>query len=470
MHQAALTSAPIHEALLRLQPEQLALHMPGHKQGRGGATQLRQWLPGALPFDVTEIADLDSIQHPSGPLLWAEQLAAALYQVKSTHFTTNGSTAGLIGGLLASVPTGSEVILPRNAHLSILSALVLGDLVPRFVSPAYDQTRPLGITSDQLSDALRRHPGARAVLLVSPSYHGAVADCLPLTQLAHAAGCLVVVDEAHGAHLGFHPELPPSAVHSRADLVVQSAHKTLSALTGGAWVHRVSDRVSAERLRSCLNLVQSTSPSWLILGSLDLARRELATEGPACLQQVIANARLLRQAIVAAGFALGDVPPGTGFLQDPLKIQLQGLHRGVDGPQLAAGLAELGIYPEMASRDGVLLMLGMGDVQLDSALLVRALQAWPAKQPIAWPMWQVPPQPELVMRPREAYFADLCWVELRQAIGRTAARPVYAYPPGVPLVYPGERIDANLVTYALALLGQETDLVGLKGTTIAVVE
>lgn len=470
MQPQPLLKAPVYQALRGLQTEVLPLHMPGHKRGKSGSELLANWLPDALSFDFTEIAELDSIYHPDGPLLEAEQLTAELYAAKATYFTTNGSTAGVIGSLLACAAPGSEAIVPRNAHISILSAIILGDLVPRFTQPTFRGGRPLGITPLQLSEALARYPEARTVVLVTPSYEGAVGETGKLVQLAHAAGCLVVVDEAHGAHLPFHAELPPSAVRSGADLVVQSAHKTLSALTGGAWVHRLTDCLPDERVRSCLNLVQSTSPSWLILGSLDLARLELAEQGHRLLQQVLANAGHLRTALIGTGFTIWDVPPGQGFLQDPLKINLVSSNRGITGPELAGRLAKHGIYPELVRPDGVLFMLGLGDAHTEFQSLLDCLNSIPTGRYSGNQFQSQIPIPGLALRPREAYFAPSQWVPLSQASGRVAARPVYVYPPGIPLVYPGEKIDKDIIAYARANQTLGGDLVGVKGSHVAVVE
>jgi len=461
--------APIYRRLCELRGS-LSLHTPGHKQGQRGSELLADWLPDAVTFDLTEIADLDSIHRPDGPLLQAERLTAELYGVKSTFFTTNGSTAGLIASLLSVTPPGSELLLPRNAHLSVLSAIVLGDLLPRFVQPEYRDGYVLGPRPEELQLALECHSAVRTVLLVSPSYEGVVPDLAQLIATAKAAGCSVVVDEAHGAHLPFHPALPPSGIDHGADLVVQSAHKTLSALTGGAWVHRVTDKLTDDALRSCLNLVQSTSPSWLVLGSLDLARLELARSGEHRLANVLANARLLHEEIREAGWTIWSAPLDLACRQDPLKINLQCRPKGFSGTELAAELQLRNIYPEMVHPDHVLLMLGLGDVQPKYGQLSACLRELPARDSLSSGQAPVPPPARLAIRPREAYFAKSSWTPFAVAAGRVAARPLFLYPPGVPLVYPGELLDADLITHARSILACGGDLVGMKGDLIAVVE
>ncbi len=462
---------PIYQRLYQLRhSEQLSLHTPGHKKGQRGADLLIGWLPDALPFDLTEIGGLDSIQQPDGPLLQAEQLTAELYGTRSCFFTTNGATAGLIGSLLATADPGSEVLLPRNAHLAALSAIILGDLLPRFVQPASYGGQLLGITFGGLAEALDRFPSVQTVLLVSPSYQGVVGELERLLSLATNAGCLTVVDEAHGAHLPFHPELPPSAVSLSADLVVHSAHKTLSALTGGAWVHRVSDRISDERVRSCLNLVQSTSPSWLILGSLDLARQELALSGRGKLGLVLQNAAILRRDLATLGWAAWTFSQGVGFCQDPLKINLLSGPNGYSGADLATRMERCGVYPEMAQPDRVLLMFGLGDVEDRYQSLVECLRALPKRDPLPPVDWLMPPLPELRLRPRTAYFASSQFVELSQAVGRVAARPLYIYPPGIPLVYPGELLSSDVVSVACQVLQSGGRLAGSRERQIPVVK
>ncbi len=469
MQTPAGNEAPIYRRLCELRGS-LSLHTPGHKQGQRGSDLLANWLPDAVTFDLTEIADLDSIQRPDGPLLQAERLAAELYGVKGTFFTTNGATAGLIASLLSLTAPGSELLLPRNAHLSILSAIVLGDLLPRFVQPEYRHGYVLGPDEEQLRLALERHPSVRTVLLVSPSYEGVVPDLAQLIATAKAAGCSVVVDEAHGAHLPFHRTLPPSAIEHGADLVVQSAHKTLSALTGGAWVHRVTDRLTDDAFRSCLNLVQSTSPSWLVLGSLDLARLELARSGECRLSRVLGNARHLRDEIRGVGWPIWSAPNDIGYQQDPLKINLECRSKGFTGPELAAELQLHNIYPEMVHSNGILLMLGLGDVLPKYGQLLTCLRQLPVRNPQSPELVTAPPLARLAIRPREAYFARSRWIEFAGAVGRVAARPLFLYPPGVPLVYPGELFDADLIAYAQSILVRGGDLVGMKGNLIAVVE
>lgn len=468
-----MSFTPIVSALRELAArEEHSLHMPGHKRGLTTGL-LFDWLGSALQYDQTEVGPLDSIHSPDGPIRRSEQLVAALYGVKATYFTTNGSSAGLIASLLASTQPGAEIIVPRNMHKSILAGIILGDLWPHFVKPVSEGGYELGITPASLQAALAAHPQAQAVLLLNPTYEGVTCNLEQLVNLAKAANCRVIVDEAHGAHFAFHPALPKSAVSIRADWVVQSAHKTLPVLTGAAWIHRLTDDYSDEHFRSRLNLVQSTSPSWLLLGSLDLAQEELRLHGYSWLEQAIARAEELVAAIEQNTPSVRWLPPATGdYQQDPLKINLLTTATGRSGYEVARHLGEYGYHVEMAKPHAVLLTLTMADGAMPIEPLVDCLAKLPSLEGGAVPQSPPPPPlPQLCLSPRQAYFASAETVVSKQARGRIAARPVYAYPPGVPLVYPGEVIDENLLAYVEELTSRGGYLTGLQeGAWVVVAE
>jgi arginine decarboxylase len=232
----------------------------------------------------------------------------------------------------------------------------------------------------------------------------------------------------------------------------------------------VTDRISEERVRSCLNLVQSTSPSWLILGSLDLARMELAISGRNKLDLVVRNVDGLRRTMADLGWPIWYPPAGMDFYQDPLKINLVSSRNGYSGAELARALQQNGVYPEMVHQDGVLLMFGLGDVANRYQELIECLYTLPKREPLAETVWDPPPLPEMRLRPRTAYFAHSHSVELGQAVGKIAARPLYIYPPGAPLVYPGELLDSDVVSVARRVLRSGGQLVGCRGGRIMVVK
>jgi arginine decarboxylase len=257
-------------------------YAPGHKRGRGASPQLQNLLGlQALRVDLPELPELDNLFAPEGVIQEAQTLAAEAFGAEQTYFLANGSTCGIEAAILATCGPGDKIIVPRNAHRSVIAGLVLAGAMPVFVEPQYapELGLVLGISADAIASALHRHPDTRAVLVVSPTYHGICSDIAAIAHLAHAHHLPLLVDEAHGAHFGFHPHLPSTALGQGADLVVQSTHKLLGALTQASMLHTQGHRINRSRLQAALQLTQSTSPSYLLLASLDAARHQMATGG-----------------------------------------------------------------------------------------------------------------------------------------------------------------------------------------------
>ncbi|PSN10822.1 lysine decarboxylase, partial [filamentous cyanobacterium CCP5] len=245
-------------------------YAPGHKQGRGAAARLKDlWGEAVFRADLPELPELDNLFAPEGPILEAQELAAAAFGAEQTWFLANGSSGGLEAAILAVCAPGDEIIVPRNAHQSVISGLILAGAKPVFVMPEYDPDWDLvlGVPPEAVAAALANHPQAKAVLLVSPTYHGICSDVGAIAALAHARDIPLLIDEAHGPHFGFHPDLPPSAMASGADLSVQSTHKVLGALPQASMLHMQGPRLDRQRLSRALQLTQSTSPSYLLLAS-----------------------------------------------------------------------------------------------------------------------------------------------------------------------------------------------------------
>ncbi|HEY9761823.1 MAG TPA: aminotransferase class I/II-fold pyridoxal phosphate-dependent enzyme, partial [Trichocoleus sp.] len=272
-------------------------YAPGHKRGQGTPLALKQ-LFGEAVFraDLPELPELDNLFAPTGVIAEAQDLAAEAFGAEQTWFLANGSTCGIEAAVLSTCRPGEKIIVPRNAHQSVVSALILSGAVPVWVQPQYDPDWDLvlGVTPDAIAQALSQHPDSRAVLLVSPTYHGVCSDLTAIAQLTHAQNIPLLVDEAHGPHFAFHPDLPLPALAAGADLVVQSTHKVLSALTQASMLHVQGDRICRQRLQRALQLTQSTSPSYLLLASLDAARQQMALEGFERLEKTLDLVRSVR--------------------------------------------------------------------------------------------------------------------------------------------------------------------------------
>lgn len=412
-------------------------HVPGHKSGRGLPAS---YLQSLIQYDLTELPGLDNLYSPSGPIAQAQELTAQLFGARSTLFTTNGSTAGLIAAVLACCPSGGTVILPRNAHISLLHACVLGDLSPVFLDVEIDPYTeiPLGLTPEQVRIALERNEAA-AVVAVYPTYHGVCGDIRGIGEVCRQAGVRLIVDEAHGTHLFLNPNAPISSLSTEASIVVQSAHKTGFALTGAAWIH-IKDQSLVQSVKDSLRLVQSTSPSYLLLSSLDITRAILEEQGP----------QLMRTALAAAQELASILPiyePPKPFYSDPLRLVINARQLGMSGQYLAAGLLTHGVAVEMFDLYSVMLVLSLADNEESVARLTTAFQQVEHQftgQPLA------PAYPSLgqqVLTPRQAHFSPKKLCKLEKSEGLVAAEAVTTYPPGIPVLWPGQVITSEVLEY-----------------------
>ncbi|NEP19122.1 MAG: aminotransferase class I/II-fold pyridoxal phosphate-dependent enzyme, partial [Leptolyngbya sp. SIO4C1] len=292
--------APLVEALQRCAARpNAAFYTPGHKRGQG-ISALHRAVFGSDIFraDLPELPELDTLFAPEAAIQQAQQLAAEAFGAEHTYFLANGSSCGIEAAILAVCNPGDKLILPRNVHRSAISGLILSGAVPIFVMPDYsDRWQSLGVSAHAIAAALRQHPDAKAVFVVSPTYQGICSDIGAIAALAHQHRLPLLVDEAHGPHFAFHPELPMPALQAGADLVIQSTHKVLAAFTQAAMLHLQGERIDQVRLCQALQLTQSTSPSYLLLASLDAARHQMATAGRALMTQTLSLANQANQSI-----------------------------------------------------------------------------------------------------------------------------------------------------------------------------
>src|SRR5258708_21655860 len=274
-----------------------SFHTPGHKNGQGIDKRLRSYTGrNVYKLDVTVFPEVDSLHDPVGPIKKAQALMAQAYGVKHSFFLVNGSSVGNMAMLMAACHPGDSVILSRNAHKSTLSGVIMSGVWPIWIQPKIDQHLDIIFDSDaaQIEQALHQFPEAKAVFVTSPTYHWVTTDLKKIADICHARGKMLLVDEAHGPHLKFHKDLPISAVEAGADLCVQSTHKILSALSQGSVLHINSDMVEITRVRKILSLLQTTSPNYLILASLDAARRQAFYHGEKMFSRIIRFSAMAR--------------------------------------------------------------------------------------------------------------------------------------------------------------------------------
>jgi arginine decarboxylase len=409
---------------------------PGHKRAPHLADDL-------LRLDLPLSSGADDLHLRSGVLAQAEALAADLWDIAYCRFCVNGSTQGNQALALALGRPGDRVVVSRNLHKSVFAGLVLAGLEPVWVRPDIEPATGLAlrIPPERVANAL---PGACAAFLVEPSFVGVLSDVAAIAKACRDAGVPLVVDQAWGAHLGFHPELPPHALALGADGMVTSAHKTLTAFTQGAYLFARAERLDLVRLGEAFETLHTTSPSAAILASLDRARHLLATRGSELLARASRLAARVREALAAVD-GLVVVPS-----DDPTKLALALAGTGADGLEVETDLFAEGIRLELANRDLLVPLLTMGDTEVSVERLVSALlrsfeqrSGEPRVPGGASAVWSV--GPEVGMSPREAFFAARETVPAARAAGRLAAETVAPYPPGIPAIAPGEVVTAALL-------------------------
>ncbi len=427
-------------------------------------------------MDLTEVPGLDSLAYPCGAIKAAQEKAAAFYGAARTFFLVNGASSGLMAVILATCRPGDEVILPRYAHRSVFNGLILSGARPVYMETEWlsSPAIPLGVPPAVLARTLKAHPRARLLLLVHPTYEGIVPHSRELITLAHDYGLAVLVDAAHGAHFGLDPLLPPSPLDLGGDYVVQSTHKTMGALTQAAMLH-LRHAGEGDTIAAALNLLQTTSPSYLLLASLDVARLLAEERGRRDWGRAVAGALRLREKLVAAGIpCLGpaDVMSPAAAGLDVTRLLLPAEPFGACGPEVAGFLRRAGQEIELAVPDYILLIINPGDGEAKIESLLEALLALrrgsgllPAasgERGGAWPgPWPV--YPRQVLTPREAWLAPRREIPLKEAEGRICAELIAPCPPGLALAVPGEALEGEVVARLLSLRGPDGKVLVVDG-------
>ncbi len=456
------------------------LHVPGHKGGAAAAPALVDAFGArALSLDIPALTEgVDAGPEPT-PFQQAQELAAQAWGAARSWFLINGASQGNHAACLALAQSGTEVVVQRNVHSSTIDGLIVSGLRPAFVSPELDPDLGIahGLTPAALDAALAAHPGATGAMVVSPTYFGAVADVRGLAEVAHSREVPLIVDEAWGAHLAFSPELPDHALACGADLVVSSTHKIIGSFTQSAMLHLGAGEMLDEHVVDrAISLLESTSPSSLLLGSLDAARSYAAVRGAELLAETLQSLRNARLAIrEIPGLDVLDerlaTRPGV-HAYDPLRVVVDVRGTGATGYQVARLLHDGDMILELAGENVVVGVFGMGETASDNAArLVSALEQAVTQLPggdggaereFAPP----PPWGPLEMTPREAFLGAQEVVPVGQAVGRIAAESLAAYPPGIPNVLPGERLTAETWQYVQTILAHGGSLRGASDRTL----
>ncbi|WP_433959616.1 aminotransferase class I/II-fold pyridoxal phosphate-dependent enzyme [Cytobacillus horneckiae] len=448
---------PLVEQLINyINKKPVSFHVPGHKSGRllSGREEVDQYFQSFLPLDLTELSGLDDLHSPEGAIEEAETLLAEFHRVKKSFFLVNGSTVGNLAMIYAALSKDDTVLVQRNCHKSIMNGISLVGAHPVFITPEYDYEWRVagGVTLELVEEAISQYPDTKALILTYPNYYGMVYPLEEIIKLCHKHGIVVLVDEAHGAHFAAGDMFPDSALQFNADIVVQSAHKTLPAMTMGAYLHINSELIPAEKIQLYLNMLQSSSPSYPIMASLDIARYYLANYTNQ--DQINLNKQIKRfkdQLDLIEGIHVLKYNQSIG---DPLKVTIHA--SSLSGFELQKLLEDKGIYTELADPANVLFILPLLKAKTEYPFekAIHALKAIMETIPIAkkaksQAVHQFPRISKLITIEGNP---PLRQVTLDEAVGNVCGQVVLPYPPGIPLLYPGEIITKEHIDVLKNLL------------------
>ena len=448
--------APIYEAMVKLRKKRIVpFDVPGHKRGRGNPELVELLGEKCVGIDVNSMKPLDNLGHPISIIRDAEELAADAFGASHAFLMIGGTTSSVQTMILSTCKAGDKIILPRNVHKSAINALVLCGAIPIYIEMSVDPKIgiALGLENERVGQAIKNHPDAKAILINNPTYYGICSDLKGLTEMAHEAGMMVLVDEAHGAHLHFTDKLPISAMDAGADMAAVSMHKSGGSLTQSSLL-LIGEQMNPEYVRQIINLTQSTSASYLLMASLDISRRNLALRGKESFEKVIELSEYARREINAIGgyYAyskeLIDGVSVCDFDVTKLSVYTQGI--GLTGIEVYDLLRdEYDIQIEFGDIGNILAYISIGDRIQDIERLVGALAdikrlySRDGKDLIAGEYIQ----PELVLSPQEAFYSERKSLSLDESVGQVCGEFVMCYPPGIPILAPGERITREIVDY-----------------------
>lgn len=448
--------APIYEALERFGKMRVVpFDVPGHKRGRGNPELARLLGEKCVSMDVNSMKPLDNLCHPISVIRDAEILAARAFGAAHAFLMVGGTTSAVQSMVLSVAKRGEKIILPRNVHRSVMGAMVLCGAVPVYVNPECDDRLgiPLGMSVEAVRQAVRENPDAKAILVNNPTYYGICSDLKAIVEIAHSNGMLCLADEAHGTHFYFSEELPVSAMAAGADMAAVSMHKSGGSLTQSSLL-LTGPAMQEGHVRQIINLTQTTSGSYLLLSSLDISRRNLALRGEEAFKRVAELARYARREINDIGgyyaYSRELINGDSVYDFDETKLSVNTLDVGLAGIEVYDLLRdEYDIQIEFGDLGNILAYLSIGDRPREVERLVSALAEIRRRyeRDPAGMMKQEYIDPEVAVSPQEAFYADKESLPIMETDGRICSEFVMCYPPGIPILAPGERITKDILNY-----------------------
>lgn len=450
----------------------LRFHMPGHK-GKQENMGFSSYLPG---IDITEIDGSDNLHKPQGQIRDSQIRASKLFGSKETLYLVNGSTSGVYTAIMGVLKPGEKALVQRNSHKSVYNGAMLGGIELEYLYPEYSDTLglTLGVCPDEVEKKLSSDRAIGAVFITSPTYYGIVADLERIAEITHSYGAVLIVDEAHGSHLSFAEDLPPSAVQSGADIVIQSTHKTLLGYTQSAMLHICTDTIDVDRIKEMATVHQSTSPSYVLLASLDNAVSYFETRGRDDFKIYLRYLREFREEISNLdGVTLLDKTRVDGFYYDETRLVFS--LEGLGGVELEERLRKKSIELEMSDESYGVAISTVADSQEDLRALFLALEEISddigplASQNMRGHKYSRPPTPNRILNIRDAFYMDKEKVDLIDSAGRVSGNLVTPYPPGIPILVPGEEISPEMIDYIERLIREDINIIGIDARDIEIV-
>lgn len=447
---------PIHRALEEQRINRLAhFDVPGHKGGRGNK-ELKRFLGDAcLQLDMNSMKPLDNLCHPVSVIKEAQELAAQAFGADEAFFIVNGTTAAVQAMIMSVCKAGDKLIMPRNVHRSAINALVVCGAQPVYVNPGVNRSLgiPLGMAMADVKKAMDENPDAKAILVNNPTYYGICSDLREIVKLAHERGMYVLADEAHGTHFYFHEELPLSAMEAGADMAAVSMHKTGGSLTQSS-ILLTKNSINGDYVRQIINLTQTTSGSYLLLSSLDIARKNLSINGRGMFEKTMQFANYARKEINKLGgyYAFGEelVDGDAVYAFDTTKLSVHTRDIGLAGIEVYDLLRdEYGIQIEFGDIGNILAIISGGDRNLEIERLISALSEIKRlyQKDRAGLFDHEYINPTIAMGPQQAFYGEKKMVPIDKSEGGICGEFVMCYPPGIPILAPGERITKDILAY-----------------------
>lgn len=467
------SSTLINNLLNAINENTASFHVPGHKIGNIYNKYHRNFIENISKIDTTEIPGTDNLHAPKGIIKQAQERAAQFYGADESFFLVNGSTGGIYSMIMAATKPGDKIIVQRDCHKSVINAMILGGLIPIYIKPEVDTNSQLslGVTPKSMEDALIGHPDATAVIITYPNYYGICGNIEEIVNIVHKHNKIFLVDEAHGAHLRLSEKLPISALDAGADIVVQSTHKTLTSFTQSSMLHIKGNRVNRDKLKFMLSLTQSTSPSYILMASLDMAIEIAIKEGKFLMDKLLGHIHSFKENLEGYKdiniLSEDKLQTHEKINIDPTKLVINMKSLGISGTNIEEILRKkYNIQVEMSDAFNILSVTSIGNEKNDFDRLAKALKSIHDDKHIAHKKIEVPQYsfriPDMKIIPRDALYREKTSKPFDKSSGLISGEYIIPYPPGIPLICPGEVITDEIIEYVKMLKSMEINIVGLS--------